>query len=165
MDLQPTTYNLQPTRRGFGVIEIVIAVGVIFVALFSIMTVARISHELNRRVLYVTQAGFLLEEGSEGVRAMRDIDWNSISSLSNDTAYSLEFSDNMWRATTTRSLIEGIFDRTIISSAVYRDSSDDIAPSGVVDAGTRKVVINVSWWNGVATSSKNLTLYLTDMFN
>lgn len=162
--LQPTTYNLRP-NRGFGVIEIVVSITVISLSLFATMTVARTSLELNRRVFLSTQGGFLLEEGSEGLRMLRDISWSNVSSMATSTPYYLNFSTstNAWSATTTSSMIDGFFKRTIVPSGVYRDSNDDIAGSGTLDPGTKKFTINVSWWNGVATTTRSLVLYLTNL--
>lgn len=152
------------TIRGFGIIEIVIAVFVITTALFSIMLVSKLSLEINRHNLYSTQAGFLLEEGSEGLRMMRDSSWSKITALATSTPYYIIFSKNSWSATTTATTTDGVFYRTVKTAGVYRDSNDDIAGSGTYDIGTKKLSLSVSWWNGTATSSQAMDMYLTDLF-
>lgn len=164
IDLQPTTYNLQP-NSGFGIIEIVVAVAVISTAIFAIMVVANTSLELNRRILNSTRAGFLLEEASEGVRMIRDTNWTNISSMSVGTSYHLIFANNKWQSTTTASMIDNIFDRTFSVSDVYRDGNYDIAGSGTLDPNTKKFTVNVAWWSGTATTTKSLIFYLTNFFN
>ena len=122
----------------------------------------------NGRVFLSTQAGFLLEEGSEGLRMTRDSNWSNISTISTGAAYYLYFSTstpNSWKATTTKSLIGGVFDRTFSVNDVYRDGDDRISPSGTLDPNTKKIDMTVSWWNGKATSTKAVIFYLTNLFN
>lgn len=151
--------------NGFGIIEVVVATAVISSALFAMMIVANTSLGLNRRILDSTRAGFLLEEASEGLRMMRDSNWTNISNMTTGTTYRLAFSNNSWRATSTNNLIDNIFDRTVVVSNVYRDNNEDIAVSGTLDSDTKKFTVSVSWWNGAATTTKNLVFYLTNLFN
>ena len=99
------------------------------------------------------------EDAPDNYRAMRDANWSNISGLSVGVPYRMYFTGKAWQATTTARLIDGVFDRTIVSSSVYRDANSDIAVSGTLDAGTKKLEVTVSWWNGKATSSKNVILY------
>lgn len=162
----PKIVNYKPKiDGGFGLIEIVIAAAVIATALYAVMTVARTSLELNRRVLFSTRAGFLLEEGSEGIRMLRDANWANLSGLTVGTSYYLVFSDHAWQSTTSPSVIDGIFTRTFKLGNVYRDGNDDIAQSGTLDPSTKQITENVSWWNGNATSTRELFFYLTDLFS
>ena len=162
----PKRFSRAPNlTAGFGILEIVVAVFIISAALFSIMTVARLSLELNSKALWSAQAGFLLEEGSEGIRMLRDGDWTNISALSSETPYALVFENDSWESTTTLSLIDGMFYRTFRVNEVYRDSNDDIASSGTLDPGTKKFLLDVSWWNGRSTTTKNITFYLADIFS
>ena len=150
--------------RGFGIIEIVFAVAIITLALFSIIGVASSALVLNRRALSATEASFLIEESIEGLRFMRDKSWSSVSALSPGTSYYLNFSTTTgYGATTDKSMI-GIFERTVTVENVYRDGNDDIVPSGTLDPGTLKFTVTVSWWNGAATSSRSTAFYLANIF-
>ncbi len=160
-----TTREKPNLMSGFGILEIVVAITVIGTALFAIMTVARTSLELNRRVLLSTKGGFLLEESSEGIRMIRDSNWSDVSGLTVDTPYHLVFENNKWMATTTETMIDDIFSRTVTASSVYRDDNYRISDSGTLDPDTRKFTVNVSWWNGVATTTRTMVFYLANIFN
>ena len=117
--------------------------------------------------MHVIQASSLLEEGAEAVKTIRDNDWTTISNLTVGTTYYLSYSSvtNLWSLTTTPSTI-GIFTRTVVISAVNRDSNDDIVSSGgTLDVKTKKVTITTSFNSQSGTISKTLVFYISDIFN
>src|SRR3989344_4818546 len=83
-------------RRGFMVIEVLIVSSIITIALLGAMAVTQKSIYVVRQALHATQAGFLLEEGAEAVRILRDNTWTNISSLTNATNYYLAFLGGTW---------------------------------------------------------------------
>ena len=141
----------------------------VFVVTFSIFIVWKIY------ILYIKisfsnpatlQSSFLAEEGIEAVKFMRDGNWTSnIATLSSGTSYTLTFNGTVWGVTTTPAFIEGRFDRRISLSDVYRDGFGNIAASGTLDSGTKKVSITVSWWKDTATTSRQITTYVSNIFN
>lgn len=157
------TENLKLKTTGFGVLEIVIAITIISSALFAITTVARTSLELNRREILSTRAGFLLEEGSEGIRMMRDSNWSNISGLPSGVPFRLVFEGGSWLSTTSKTMIDGIFDRAVVVDLVYRDGADRISSSGILDADTKKFTVEISWWNSLATTTRDLVFYLSNI--
>jgi len=132
--------------RGLGLVEGVVAVaivGTVFVAMIGafnlfLRTALATSPELK--------AVFLVEEGLESVRAIRDIDWDTeIDSLTIDTPYYLSFSDGRWQLSTTQSYVDGTHERIVTFEAVNRDVDGRIVTSGgTLDPDTKKVIVSVS---------------------
>jgi prepilin-type N-terminal cleavage/methylation domain-containing protein len=155
-------------NKGFTIIEVLIASLIISTTMIAVMSATSSGIQLSERALRQVQASMLAEEGVEVVKIIRDNGWSSFSGLSLNTNYYLSF-DNNWRvwtiSTTPVDPIDGIFTRTIMFSSVSRDSNDDIASSGSLDSGTRKVRVTVSWLSSGVTLSKNITFYLTNIFN
>jgi len=153
-------------KNGFAMVEVIIACAIISVVTLGIMTSASKNITLSNLALKQTQASYLLEEGFEGVRVIRDTAWANISNLSLDTNYYLSFDEgtNLWSISVTPNTIDS-FTRTVVFSAVNRDSNDDIAVSGTNDIGTRMVTVTVSWLSSGNTASKILSFYLTDIFS
>ncbi len=154
------------SNNGFVLIEVVVACSIISVITFGIFSAAKNGINLSTGALRQTQASYLLEEGAEAMRSIRDANWTNISGLTLDTTYYLSYNtnNNIWTLTQTPSTID-YFTRTVILSAVYRNGTDDIASSGTLDTGTKKVTVNVSWASSSGTSSKSLSFYIANIFN
>lgn len=151
---------------GFGLVEVVVAVSI---AAFSIVVVWQVyalflGLSLSNSSLF--QASFLAEEGIEAVKFMRDESWTTnIATLSEDVPYTLVFTGTAWETTTAPALIDGQFDRKVVLTGVERDASGDITSSGSPDSNTKKVTVTVSWVKDNATSTKEITTYVTNLFN
>ncbi len=145
--------------------EVVIAVGIISIALFSLAGVSGTALRISEENAKNFQADFLLEEGMEAARVLRDSSWNrNIVPLSIGTNYYLNFSNNEWQATTTPSaFVDGIFARSFSFQSVYRDVNDDIVSSGgILDSNTKKITVSVSWFSRNATTTKSISTYITN---
>lgn len=152
------------TTRGFMTVEVIVAVSIIVISVLAAMAVAEKSIYVSRQALHVSQATFLLEEGAEAVRIIRDNAWGNISSLSTGTNYYPTFSGT-WTLSTTPATI-GIFTRTVMVANVNRDATTgDIAVSGENDAGTKLITITVSWIESGQAMSKTLSFYIMDIFS
>lgn len=152
-------------KTGFALVEVIVAASIISVSLFSFVSVAQKSVELSKKALYSTEAGFLLEEGAEAVKMIRDGAWTNITSLSTSSTYYLSWSGSAWSLATTASNI-GVFTRTVTIANVSRDANDDITTSGGTnDTGTKKITITVSYPYGASTTSKTLSFYISNIFN
>ena len=156
-------------NKGFGLLEIVIAVAIVGGALWALASVfllAERAQELSREKL---QAVFLAEEGLEAIRYLRDAGWNqNIASLASGADYYLTFapSTSQWAVSSSPVPdIDGIFLRSFRVQAVLRDSGDNIAPSGTNDPETRKIIMKVAWSFQQSSESVSLEAYLTDIFN
>ncbi|MEK7647294.1 MAG: hypothetical protein AAB378_02900 [Patescibacteria group bacterium] len=151
---------------GFGLAEIVVGAAIISVSLFGLVAASqlalRVADENTKRV----QASFLLEEGVEAVRVLRDGGWNVyMAPLSVGSAHYLEFSGSFWRATTTNIFVDGKFERSFTVNNVYRNVNDDIAGAGTLDPDTKKVTVTVAWRARTGTTTESISTYFTDLFN
>jgi len=152
-------------KKGFMMVEVIIAISIIVVSILAAMSVTQKSIYVARQSLHVSQATFLLEEGAEAVRIVRDNAWSNISSLTIGTDYYPTFSGGTWILSTTPSTI-GIFTRKINMANVNRNvTTGDIASSGVNDSGTKLITITVSWTEGGVAMSKTLSFYIMDIFS
>jgi Tfp pilus assembly protein PilV len=152
------------TEKGFMMVEIVIAISIIVVSVLAAMSVTQKSISVSRQALHISQASFLLEEGAETVRIVRDNSWNNISSLTSATDYYPVFS-NSWVLATIPTTV-GIFTRKVNVSNVNRDAStEDIASSGINDPGTKLITVTVSWTESGVVINKTLSFYLMDIFS
>ncbi len=153
------------SNQGFLTVEVLIAISIITISILASMTVAQKSIYVSRQSLHFSQANFLLEEGAEAVRILRDNAWTNISSLTLETYYYPLFSNGTWSLSTTPNTV-GIFTRKMTISSVKRDdTSKDISDTGTVDTGTKLVTITVSWSESGTTVTKTLSFYILDIFS
>ena len=151
-------------NKGSLLVEILVVVSIITVSILVALNVTQKSIYLARQSLHQSQAAFLLEEGAEATRVVRDSAWINISNLNLATDYYLSFSGGTWNLSVTPNAV-GIFTRKVVFSSVYRDGNQNIAPSGVLDAEARLVTVTVSWMDGAQTLSKTLQFYINDIFS
>ncbi len=160
-----TTHN-QNKIGGFGLIEVVVGVAIISLVLVTITQVAHVARRLARENTRTLSAAYLLEEGWEALRVMRDHSWaGNIESLQEGTKYYLDFTGTSWVATTAPAFVDGIFDRSFTVENVRRNASDDIDSSGSIDLNSRRFNIQVAWLRGAATTSREFSGYLTNLFD
>jgi len=154
------------SRRGFMVIEILVAVSIITASILAAMTVTQKSIHVSRQAFHTTQAAFLLEEGAEAMRIARDNAWSNISALTVGANYYPTFSGGTWTLSAVANTV-GIFTRTVVLADVKRDNTtkDITSSSGTVDVGTKLVTVTVSWMEGGTTVAKTLEFYIMDIFS
>lgn len=135
-------------KKGFMVVEVLIAASIITVSILTATTVAQKSIYVSRQAFHTTQATFLLEEGAENARIARDNDWNNIINLNSSEQI-------------------GIFTRIVVASSVNRDNTtkDIVSSGGTLDAGTKLITVTVSWLEGGQTINKSLQFYIADIFS
>lgn len=154
----------QNFNKGFGIVEIIVGAAIISFAFFGLMNTANLSlkvlHENSRDL----KAVFLLEEGAESVKILRDEDWNNIAALVIGTDYYLEFDGEIWNSTTTNVFIDDFFEKKFIFEDVYRDSNDDISVSGTLDPNTKKTAVSVSWRGRNGTTTKSVSFFISNIF-
>ena len=160
-----------PNERGFNLVEIVVAAGIISLSLVFVIATAGRSIALSHQAQATYGASVVLEEGSEAVRVVRDNAWSDISALASGTTYYPVFDPvaNAWSLSTDPTNgVEGIYTRSIVPGDVFRDGSDNINPSGggTLDPGTRSFVVNVTWLDSNGkVESKSATFYLSNIFS
>jgi Tfp pilus assembly protein PilV len=152
-------------KSGFMAVEILVAISIVTVSILAAMTVTQKSIYVSRESLHITQASFLLEEGAEAVRILRDNAWTNISSLSVGTNYYPSFSGGAWILPTTLSTV-GIFTRKVTIASVNRDNTTkDITSVGTDDPGTKLITVTVSWAESGTTITKTLQFYILNIFS
>lgn len=159
------SHHSQKKYRGFGLVEIIIAVAIVSISLFALSNASNLAFTLIDESTRETRASFLLEEGVEAVRILRDSGWSAnIAPLTSGTGYYPIFATNWTLASTDPGPIDGIFTRTITLENVLRDGNDDIAPTGTPDLDTKKVTVSVSW-NGPRgnTKTRSIATYITNL--
>ena len=171
--------NKQKNNLGFSLVEVMVACSILSVTVLSFMSTASKSIQVSGYSLNQAQATLLTEEGVEAVKSIRDNDWTDISSLTINTDYYLFFntSTNIWslrlaslgmsapNGSIPNYPIDSIFTRKVSVSAVSRDSNQNIASSGTLDTGTKKITVTVSWDKTGGLVSKSLSFYISNIFN
>ena len=151
-------------KAGFMTVEILIAISIMTVSILASMAVSQKAVHVSRQSLHVSQANFLLEEGGEAVRILRDNNWTNISSLIAGTQYYPTFTGGTWTLSTTPNTV-GSFTRRVVFTAVNRDNTTkDIASVGTDDLNTKLVTVTVSWLEGGTTVTKTLQFYIFNIF-
>jgi Tfp pilus assembly protein PilV len=150
--------------RGMSLVEIVVGAALVLVSFTGLIAAYNL---YLRQALAATpdiQATFLLEEGIEVVRFLRDAGWDAnIEPLATGTPYSLLWSGSAWVSTTTRTLIDAQFDRIVTLGDAYRDGNGNLASSGTLDPTMRQVEVSVSWHGRDATTTRTLSGYIHDL--
>lgn len=158
-------FGNKKNKGGFGMIEVVVGASIISLVAFSVASVATISTRLSNENANNTKAAFLMEEGVEAVKIMRDASWVNISSLNTTNDYYLTFNGLNWATTTSNVFIDGVFERKLRLEGVNRDANQDIVTSGgTLDPDIKKITVSVSWRVRSATTTKSISTYLTNMF-
>lgn len=153
-------------NSGFGLLEIIVGISVISISLFGLSSVSEISLRTMNEALNNTKASFLLDEGVEAVKSLRDSSWSlNIAPLTVSNFYYLSLYNSKWQATSSDNYIDGVFERKIVFESVNRNINDDIALSGTADPDTRKITVYVSWKTRTGTTTKQITGYITNLFN
>lgn len=154
-------------RAGFSMIEMIVVISVASIVLVSLTEVVELSLRLTHRATQKTAAVYLLREGGEVLRHLRDDSWSThIAPLTTGTTYYLSWSGSGYIISATPvAPIDGFFHREIVFASVSRNNEDDIVVSGGTDdPGTRRVTIQVAWVTGGVTSTEALVFYLSDIF-
>ncbi|MBP9802787.1 MAG: hypothetical protein KBD14_00560 [Candidatus Pacebacteria bacterium] len=158
--------NKNQNQKGFMMVELIVISAVLMIIVIAASYVAKKSIEVSSRTLHTVEASFLLEEGAEVMRILRDTNFDN-------TDPAIEGTSNQYLTLVsgTWSLVDapqtnGIFTRIININPVYRDSTtaDIVTSGGTLDTGTSKITITVSWTEGTETLSKTLSFYLSDLF-
>lgn len=161
------TQEKKKSIRGVGMIEAMVVITIMSVAFAAILSAAVFFMRGGMFATDQVQALFLLDEGVEAVRFLRDEGYTTnIDPLVGSGVFYIEPVTNGWTSTTTNNLILGKYTRTMEVTEVYRrDSDDDIVPvsSGdpkTLDPGTVRLLVTVSW----GTSEVESISYITDLY-
>ena len=152
-------------KSGFGLLEVLVGLAILSVSFFALLTVSRGILVSSRETTRNLQASFLLEEGIEALRFIRDQGWTTyITPLSGTSSLAFN-AESGWSTTAPPEVIDVIFLREFGVYDVYRDGDDDIADSGTLDTNTKKFSVAVSWQGPNGTTTRMVSTYLTNYFN
>ena len=161
------------TKSGFGLIEIVVATALISSSLFALSAISQLALRASDGSLMAIKGSYLAEEAFEAARSVRDDGWTAnISVLVLEQPYYPVFSSSKWSLSpTSPGMTDGLFERRVIFSEVWRKTADDNIVASTspdnkyLDQNTLEVSIFVSWpKTGGVTSSVELVNYLTNLF-
>lgn len=152
--------------RGFGMIEVVIGFTVLSVSLFSIAGFFQTALRASRATESAVQSDYLLEEGVEVLKSLRDSNYtNNFKNLSTTTTYYLAWNGTSWVSTTTKTIIDSKFERKYTLADGKRDANSDIVSSGTADVDLKLATVSVIWWSPViGTTTRSIQAYITNLF-
>ena len=150
--------------KGFGLIEILIVVGIMGIAFVGLVAFLISSSGTIFRVTRNTEAVALAEEGIEGVRSLRDDGWTTnITTLTEGATYYPVISANKWTLTTADpGTVNNLYTRTVVIAGVNRDVNDDISVAGTDDPNTKEVTVKVTWKEGQGVQDVTIVTYITN---
>ncbi len=159
-------------KKGFSLVEVLISAFILSVSAAAILNAYSYLIRAELGSTKYLKASYLLDEGVEGARYLRDRSWtNYIRTLSTTTTYYLYASTSAgitnWQTTTTKQTYDGIFERKITFANVGRDANQNIVASGgTVDANMMKVSVSVSWpGTNRSTTTQRVSTYIANFYN
>lgn len=153
-------------KKGISIVEVVIASAIISVSMISITNVYGNFLTLSLANTEKVQAVFLLDEGVEAIKTMRNFAWSSVASSTPDTDYYLTWQNSRWQSTTTPVFVDNKFIRKFTVSDVYRDPAtlNIVTSGGILNNDSKIVNLDVSWGYKGATSTKQLSFYIFNLY-
>lgn len=150
-------------KKGISIIELLVVAAIITIGLVTLLGVTASSLKFSRQIRETEQAKVLAEEALEAVRNFRDgTTWDTgLGALALDLAYHPEKTGTppRWDLVLGEETIN-IFTRKIIIKKVFRDTNNNIVPTGTEDTNTKMIVATVSWALGIKTIE--ISTYLTN---
>ena len=156
-----------PSKKGFGLVEVVIASAVLSVSLLGISGFFQTALSASRVTEAAVQGDYLLEEGMETAKLFRDMSYTkNVKNMSTTTTYYFAWNGTNWATTTTKTIVDSKFERKLTFTDVNRDVNSDIAAVGTYDPDVKLVTVSVSWWStALGTTTKSIQTYLVNLFN
>jgi hypothetical protein len=152
-------------NSGQSLIEVVIAIGLLAVVFTSSWQILHDSFMSVHQEVIGLRAHYLVLGGLEGIRSIRDEDWNALVDGTWHFEYDtggpeikvviLEGGEEVW----------GIFSRRIEVSSVRRNTDTEKItedPAYEIDEDTKRVDVIVQWDYGGSTRTDMETIYLTN---
>lgn len=157
---------MKNNKSGFGLLEIIVGIALISISVFGVTSASAVSLRAMDDALNNVKASFLLEEGVEAIKILRDTSWSlNIAPLVSGNSNYLNFNGLNWQTTSLNIFIDDRFERKFVLENVLRDVNYDIADSGALDANTKKFTVSVSWQEREGTTTKQISGYITNIFN
>lgn len=158
---------IKKNQKGAMLIEVVIGTAVFLFVMLASAGAFTLTLAISLANTANIQSAYLMEEGLEAARIIRDSGWTvNIGNLNPNTAYYFTYNAGSWAISNQNTYIDGVFERKVFFEDVRRDSSQNIVQSGgTLDNNTKKVVVRVSWIERNATTTKSVSTYITNIHN
>lgn len=151
---------------GFGMIEMIVGAAVLSTSLLGISIFFQATLQVGITTQSIIQGDYLLEEGVEAVKLLRDTGYaNNILKLSTTTVYYLVWNGTSWATSTTNTFIDGQFERKLTVTDVTRDANYGIAATGTYDPNIKLINVSVAWSGSQGTTTRSISTYVTNLFN
>ena len=145
-------------KSGMSLVEVIIASAIVLLLSTSLIYANIIYFKTSSTNLKTIKAIYLAEEGIEAVDFLSS-DWDNLGTV--DTNYYLIWTGSTWLATTTKNLVDEIYERKFFTEVVKRDLQDDIVlVGGSTDPNTRKLTVEVSWPDTTGMVTKSISSYV-----
>lgn len=167
-------------RQGFTLVELIVVAGIFFTVVGTFYGATQIAFRAVNKARDNAMAAFLLEEGLEGARYMRDLSWSKFIDQEVTRGEECFYFNpaggvNVYATSSlpgggfcTNS--GGYFSRTIQFWNVCRDGSGDIigstagaCSSGTIDTGTKKLKVKIVW-GPTHQFTQSVDMYLANLF-
>lgn len=170
-------------KKGFTLVEIIVVAGIFFTVVGTFYGASQIAYRAVNKARDNAMTAFLLEEGLEGVRSLRDLSWSKFIDLEvtrGEECFYFNSANSVFATSTLSSFCNnsgGYFSRTITVQNTCRDNSgggtsgDIIGTTaslttcsvGTIDTSTKKVTIKVVW--GPAYQySQSADMYIANLY-
>lgn len=148
-----------------SLVEIVVAIGLLSIVFAGSFQILHDSFFGISQELIATKAHYLVIEGVEGIRSIRDEDWNTIS----DGTWYFRYDETdpynkIVVLEAGEESVWNVYTRKIEISSVRRDSNFKISesPSDEIDPNTKLVEVFVSWTYRGVDRTDSESIYLTN---
>lgn len=131
-------------QRGYSVIEIIIAASVVITLVVVVSGALRAAVTLARHTTDQTQGALLLDEASEALQLLRDMDWDTyLAPLTLDSTYYLSWDGSVYTLAATPVAVDGLYRVEVELSEVRRDGAGVLDSSGSIDSESRRATVAV----------------------
>lgn len=157
----------QTKKNGFGIIEMLVAIGIFLILIMGGSIFLTQGFNINRLADQESQAVYYSVEGLEAVRSIANQSWSSLeigNTLCNGTLQKgVTVPATTWTFTTAPQIKNGL-SRTITLENVCRDGSGNISAGGTVyDANVKRVISRVNWsFSPTRNNTISLSNYLSN---
>lgn len=154
-------HDPRPTRCGFSLVEVVVALGIFSLLAGTVLTLALGSFSADQRGEHLTRAQALAREGLEAVRSIRHHNFSDLTS----GGHGLSRAAGYWTLAGEAEAL-GPYTRTITIGDAYRDNGGqgalvaDGTPGATLDPLTKRVTSTVTWLALTGTTGRTQVVTL-----
>jgi|GEM_PF-6009993 len=157
-------YNfLNHKNKGFSIIEILIAMGVLAIAVSSVGIFAAVSSRTVSLSDKQVDASLHVQEYLNALRIMKQDSWREITDATGGGDKSIVFANNRYSIVNGETTYDDDITIGMTVAYAYRDASGNIVSSGgTLDLHTRQVVVTANWTAYNQSRFVDSTVYFSD---